>query len=126
MGDISVWTILSLNPLEDNINTMKKNTDVRIVASMEVGVEVNTEKTRYMLISHHQNAEQIHNRNIENRSFGNVTKIKYLGSGVTNQNLIQEEMKRILKSGNACYHSVQNLVPSHLLSIKVKKVKLSL
>jgi hypothetical protein len=39
---------------------------------------------------------------------------------VTNQNLIQEEIKRRLNSGNACYHSVQNLLPFHLLSKNVK------
>jgi hypothetical protein len=39
---------------------------------------------------------------------------------VTNQNLIQEEIKRRLNSGNACYHSVQNLLSSRLLSINLK------
>jgi hypothetical protein len=38
-----------------------------------------------------------------------------LGATVTNQNLNQEEIKRRLNSGNACYHSVQNLLPSRLL-----------
>jgi hypothetical protein len=41
--------------------------------------------------------------------FENVAEIKYLGSIVTNQNLVQEEIKRRFNSGNACYHSVQNL-----------------
>jgi hypothetical protein len=39
---------------------------------------------------------------------------------VTNQNLIQEEIKRRLNSGNACYHSVQNLLSSRLLSKNLK------
>jgi hypothetical protein len=39
---------------------------------------------------------------------------------VTNQNLIQEEIKRRLNSGNACYHSVQNLLSSCVLSKNVK------
>jgi hypothetical protein len=39
---------------------------------------------------------------------------------VTNQNLIQEEIKRKLNSGNPCYHSVQNLLSSHLLSKNLK------
>jgi hypothetical protein len=43
-----------------------------------------------------------------------------LGTTVTNQNLIQEEIKRRLNSGNACYHSVQNLLSSCLLSKNVK------
>jgi hypothetical protein len=43
-----------------------------------------------------------------------------LGTTVTNQNLIQEEIKRRFNSGNACYHSVQNLLSSRLLSKNVK------
>jgi hypothetical protein len=43
-----------------------------------------------------------------------------LGTTVTNQNLIQEEIKRRLNSGNACYHSVQNLLSPRLLSKNVK------
>jgi hypothetical protein len=39
---------------------------------------------------------------------------------VTNQNLIQEEIKRRLNSGNACYHSVQNILSSRLLSKSLK------
>jgi hypothetical protein len=39
---------------------------------------------------------------------------------ITNQNLIQEEIKRRMNSGNACYHSVQNLLPSRLLSKNIK------
>jgi hypothetical protein len=39
---------------------------------------------------------------------------------VTNQNLIQEEIKTRLNFGNACYHSAQNLLSSHLLSKNIK------
>jgi hypothetical protein len=49
-----------------------------------------------------------HNIKIANRHFENVAQNKYLGMTVTN-NLIQEEIKRRLNSGNAYYHSVQNL-----------------
>jgi hypothetical protein len=43
-----------------------------------------------------------------------------LGTAITNQNLIQEEIKRKLNSGNACFHSVQNLLSSRLLSKNIK------
>jgi hypothetical protein len=44
---------------------------------------------------------------------------RYLGT-VRNQNLVQEEIKRRLNSSNACYHSVHNLLSSHLLSKNLK------
>jgi hypothetical protein len=59
-------------------------------------------------------------RLVANRYFENVEQFEYLGSTVTNQNLIQEEITRRLSSGNACYHSVQNLFSSRLLSKNVK------
>jgi hypothetical protein len=49
-----------------------------------------------------------------------VAQFRYLGTTITDQNLIQEEIKRRLNSGNACYHSVQNLLTSHLLSKNIK------
>jgi hypothetical protein len=71
-------------------------------------IEVNTEKTEHMLLSRHQNAGQYHNIKRANRSSENVSQFKYLGTSVTNQNLIQEEIKRTLNSGNTCYHSLHN------------------
>jgi hypothetical protein len=73
-----------------------------------------------MLLSRHQNAGQNHDIKIGNRSFENVAHLRYLGTTMTNQNLIQEEIKRRLNSGNACYHSVQNLLSSLLLSKNIK------
>jgi hypothetical protein len=73
-----------------------------------------------MLLSHHQNAGQIQVIKIANRCFDNVALFKYLRRTVTNQNLIKEEIKRRLISGNACYHSVQNHFSSHLLSRNIK------
>jgi hypothetical protein len=72
-----------------------------------------------MLLSRHQNARQNHDIKRADRSFGNA-QFRYLETTVTDQNLVQEEMKRRLNSGNACYHSVQNLLSSRLLSKNVK------
>jgi hypothetical protein len=95
-----------VNLLGDNIDTIKTNTETLIDGSKEVGLKINVEKTKYMLLSCHQNVGQNRDIKIANRSFGNVSQFKYLGTTVTNQNLSQEENKRRLNSGNACYHSV--------------------
>jgi hypothetical protein len=73
-----------------------------------------------MLLSRHQNAGQNHDIKIANSCFENVAHLKYLGTTVKNQNQIQEEIKRRLNSGNACYHSVKKLLSSRLLSKNVK------
>jgi hypothetical protein len=109
-----------VNLLGDNIDTINKNTQTVIDASKEVGLEVKVEKTKYMLVSRDQNAGRNREIKIGNKSFENVSQFKYLGTTVTNQNLIQEEIKRRLISGNAFYHSVQYLLSSHLLSKNVK------
>jgi hypothetical protein len=73
-----------------------------------------------MLLSRHQNAGQNHDIKIANRCFGNVAQYIYLGMTVTNQNFIQEEIKRRLNLGNTCYHSVRNLLSSRVLSRNIK------
>jgi hypothetical protein len=73
-----------------------------------------------MLVFLHHNVGQNRDIKIANRLFENVPQFKYLGITVTNQNLIQEEIKRRSNSGNACYHSIQNLLSSHLLLKNVK------
>jgi len=69
-----------------------------------------------MVMSRDQNAEGNHNINIVNSSFERVEEFIYLGTTLTNQNSIQEEIKSRLNSGNDFYHSVQNRLSSSLLS----------
>jgi hypothetical protein len=65
-----------VNLLGDNIVTIKKNTETIIDASKEVGLEINVEKTKYTLLSRHQNTGQNRDIKIANRLFENVSQFK--------------------------------------------------
>jgi len=109
-----------VNILGRRVHTIKKNTEALLVRSKEYGLEVNADKNKYMVMARDQNVGRSHNIKIDNGSFEDVEQFKYLGTNLTNQNSIQEEIKNRLKSGNVCYHSVQNLLSSSLLSKNFK------
>jgi hypothetical protein len=81
-----------------------------------VGLDVNTEKIKYMVISHHQNTGKCHSSLIANKSFENVAKFKYLGITESSQSCIHEESKRRLNFWNGYYHSFQSFLSSCLHS----------
>jgi hypothetical protein len=62
----------------------------------------------------------MYNIKTDNSSSERVKEFKYLGTTLTNQNSIQEEINSRLTSGNAYYHSVQNLSSSSFLSKNLK------
>jgi hypothetical protein len=97
-----------------------KNPKALLDASKEIGLEVNSEKTKYIFMSRHQTAGQSNYISVANKSFEKMAKFKYLGATLTDQNFIHEEIRSRLNLGNNCYHAVQNLLSSRLLSRNVK------
>ena len=71
-------------------------------------------------MSRDKDAGRRHDIKIGNSSFDRVEELKYLGTTSTSQNSIHEGSKGRLKSGNACYQSVQNLSSSSLLFNNIK------
>jgi hypothetical protein len=95
-----------------------KNTQALLDASKDVDPETTSKRTT--LMSRYQKAGRKHSIKIAIKSFENMAKFKYLGTSLTDQNFMQVEINCTLNLGNACYHSVQSLLSSRLLSSNVK------
>jgi hypothetical protein len=110
----------------DDVNVVEestyniKSTKGLLDASDKADLEVNSEKTNYMLVPRQQKAGQKRSIKTVNRSFEDVTNFRYLGTILTDQNCMHEEIKSRLNSGNACYHLVQGLVSSRQPSWNAK------
>ncbi|KAJ4449155.1 hypothetical protein ANN_00551 [Periplaneta americana] len=111
-----------VNMLRENPQTIRENTEILVEASKAIGLEVNPEKIKYMIISRDQNIVRNGNIKIGELSFEEVEKFKYLGTTVTNINDTPEEIKRRINMGNACYYSVEKLSSSSLLSKNLKVI----
>jgi hypothetical protein len=74
-----------VNIVVENTDTIKKNKAVLLDGSKEVGLEVNSEKNKYMLVSRSQKIGQKNSIKIANRSFEDVAKFKYLGTALTSK-----------------------------------------
>ena len=102
------------------MHAIRKNTEALVVSSKQTGIEANAEKTKYVIMSCDRYPGKNHNIKIQNKASERVEQFIYLGTILTNQNSIHEDIKSKMKSGNVCYHSVQNLLSSSLLSKNVK------
>jgi len=79
-----------VNILGRSVHTIKKNTEALVIASKETGLEVNADKTKYMVMSRDQNAGRRQDIKTDNSCFESVEQFRYLGTTLTNQNSIQE------------------------------------
>jgi len=79
-----------VNILGGRIHIMKKNTEALVVASKDIGLEVNAEKTKYTVISQDQIGGRITIYKADNRSSEMLKQFKYLRTTLMNQNSIQE------------------------------------
>ena len=73
-----------VNILGGSVHTIKKNTETLVVASKETGLDVNADKTKYMVMSGDQNAGRNHSIKSDNSSSERVEELKYLGTTLTN------------------------------------------
>jgi predicted nucleotide-binding protein (sugar kinase/HSP70/actin superfamily) len=103
-----------VNMLGGSVCTIKRNAEALVVASKAIGLEVNTDKTKYMVMSGDKIAGRSHNMN-DNSSLGSVEHFRYFGTQLTNENSVQEEIKSGLTSRNAWNLSVQNLLSSRFV-----------
>ena len=98
--------------LDKSVHNIKKNTEALVVWRTETGLEVNADKTKYMAMFRDQNAEQNHSLGIDDKSFERVEEFQYLGTFITKQNSIQEDITYKAKSRKCLLFSVQNLLSS--------------
>jgi len=82
-----------VNVLGGSIHTLNENAEALVAATRKIGLEVSADKTKYMVMSRDQNAGRNHSLRIDNSTFERVVEFKYLGTTLTNQNSIPEEIK---------------------------------
>jgi hypothetical protein len=91
-----------VNILGGCVHTIKENAETLLLASKEIGLEVNVDKTKYMVMSRDQNAGRSHSIKTDNSFIERYEEFKCLGTTLPDQNSIQEEIRSRLMSGNAC------------------------
>jgi hypothetical protein len=109
-----------VNILGRSEHTIRKRAEAITIASKKIGLEVNADRTKYLVISRDKSTGRSHSVRTGNSSFERMGQFIYLGTTLRNQKYIRGEITKGLKSGNACYHSVQNLLSSSLLTKNIK------
>jgi uncharacterized protein (UPF0179 family) len=86
-----------VNIFGGSVHAVKENIEASVAATKEIGLKVNADKTKYMVMSRERNVGRNHNIRIDNSSFETVEVFKYFGTTLTNQNSIQEGAKIIIE-----------------------------
>ena len=82
-----------VNIMGGSVYTVEETAEALVVATKEIGLEVNADKTKYMIMSRDQNAGRSHSMKIDNSSIERVEEFKYLRTTLTNKNFIQDEKR---------------------------------
>jgi hypothetical protein len=101
--------------------TIEKSTEALVVASKEIGVQVNADKIKHMVIPGDQIAGRSHNIKTDTSSFEKVERVQTFGNNLNKSKFLTGTVKNRSNSGNACYHSVQDILSSRLLSKNAMK-----
>ena len=95
-GDLLFWSMLvfayDVSILGGSVHAIKEKAEALVVASKETGLEVNADKIKNMVMSRDQNEGRSHNIKADDSSYERVEEFKYLGTTLTNQNSLQEEI----------------------------------
>ena len=83
--------------LGGSLHTIKKITDALVVPSKDIGLKVNSDETKYLVMSRDQNEGRSHNMKTDDNSYERIEQFKYLGTFLMCQNSVQEEIKSRLK-----------------------------
>jgi len=104
----------------EDTEVLQSKTDALVKACEEIGLQINIDKTKYMITSRNTGNEGNKNIIIRDEVIEKVNKFKYLGAYVTSKNEVTDEIKSLLVSVNACFYSVQKLLTSRLILSKLK------
>jgi hypothetical protein len=89
-----------VNVLRGSVHTVKENAEIFVVASKDIRLEVNADKTKYMIMSRDKNAGRSYSIQIYDSTCEKVEQYNYLGTTLTNHNCTDEEIKITLQLGN--------------------------
>ena len=100
--------------------TLINNTKILLDKTKELGLQINVEKTEYMVTDRIQNTHNNGNLIVCDKIFERASNFKYLGSILNQTNEIREKLKKRINLGNACFYSVRKLLDSRILSRRLK------